>query len=63
MRTINQIIDYIKKEDKETAISRYFIEVLILKHKVFYMKNGNRYLVDLDDVLKELCLNKTERGF
>ncbi len=56
LRSIGEIINFIKKEDVETAVSRYAIETLILKRKVFYFKSGNKYLVDLDDVLSELCI-------
>lgn len=58
MRTINGIIDFIKKEDNDTAINRYIIETLILKKKVFYIKSGSKFIIDLDDVLAELNLNK-----
>ena len=60
MRTINDIIKFIKKEDKDTSINRHIIENLILKHKVYYFKNGNTYHVDMDEVFKELNLIKEE---
>jgi hypothetical protein len=53
LRTLNKIIEFIKEEDKDNSISRHFLETLILKHEVFYIKNGNRYLVDLDEVLEK----------
>ena len=54
MRSISQVIKFIKENDKETAITRYFIENLIYKQKIYYIKSGNKYYVDLDEVLNKL---------
>lgn len=54
MRAINGVLKYIRNENKESAISRYLIENIILRKKVYYIKSGNTYYVDLDEVLKEL---------
>ena len=53
-RSISQVLSTIKKEDKGTAITRYYIEHLIKNNKINYSRSGNKYLVDLDEVLKSL---------
>ena len=60
LRTIGQILKFIKKEDSESQISRYFIEDLMIKHKVYYIKSGNKYLLDLDEVLNIINSNTLE---
>jgi len=62
MRTINEIIKYIKKEDKDSSINRHIIEDLILLKKVYYFKHGNTYHVDLDDCLAELNLIRKDKN-
>ena len=53
-RSISQVLSIIKKEDRGTAVTRYYIESLIKNNKINYSRSGNKYLVDLDDVLKTL---------
>lgn len=61
LRTINEVIKFIKSKDEGSAVSRYVIENLILERKVYYIKSGVKYLVDLDDVIEVLSLRKEER--
>lgn len=56
LRTISEILRYIKKEDKDSAVTRYMIESLILKSEVFYTRSGNRIFLDLNEVLHKLGL-------
>lgn len=56
LRTLNEIIKFIKSMDSGSSISRHFLETLILKHEVYYIKSGNRYLVDIDEVFEKLNL-------
>lgn len=56
LRTISEILRYIKKEDKDSAVTRYMIESLILKNEVFYTRSGNRIFLDLNEVLLKLGL-------
>ena len=57
LRSIGEILKYIRKEDEDSEISRYFIETLMVERKVYYIKSGNKYLVDLDDVLRNVNQN------
>lgn len=61
LRTINEVIKFIKSKDEDSAVSRYVIENLILERKVYYIKSGVKYLVDLDDVIEVLSLRKEEK--
>lgn len=60
MRTINEVVKYIKREDEETSINRHIIENLILMRKVHFIRAGNVYHVDLDDCLNELKIIRKE---
>lgn len=56
LRTIEEVLRFIKKEDKDTAVTRFMIERLITKKSIFYTTTGNRILIDLDEVLEKLGL-------
>ena len=54
LRTMNQVVKYIKREDSGSAINRHIIETLVLSRKVFNQKIGNVTYVDLDECLNVL---------
>ncbi|MBP5446363.1 MAG: hypothetical protein J6Y28_09350 [Acholeplasmatales bacterium] len=56
MRTMNEVVKFIKKEDSGTSINRHIIESLVLSRKVFYVRLGNVIHVDLDDCLEKLMI-------
>ena len=48
IRTIDQAYDEIKRQDPETAISRYLVRAMINDGTVPSIKNGKKKLVDVD---------------
>ena len=50
-RTIQQCYQAIKKLDNDTAITEWFIRQLCNSGKIKYYKNGNKSLVNLDNLL------------
>lgn len=48
MMTIDQVVDNIMREDKNTAITRYFVRQLCLENKIVYIKAGQKYLINYD---------------
>ncbi len=54
LRTVNEAYAEILKEDKNTAITPYRIRVLCKANKVKNIPNGNRILIDLDDLLEKI---------
>ena len=39
MMTIDQVVDNIMREDKNTAITRYFVRQLCLENKIVHIKS------------------------
>lgn len=56
LRSIDEVLKFIKKEDEDSAVTRFMIERLIAKQSIFYTTTGNKILVDLDEVLEKLGL-------
>ena len=54
LRTINEAYAEIKKEDANTAITPYMIRILCKANKVKNVLNGNRTLVDMDDLTEKI---------
>ena len=54
-RTIQQCLVEIKKLDKESAISEFFIRSLCRSQTIEYVSSGNKSLVNLDNLLQYLC--------
>lgn len=48
MMTIDQVINNIKREDKDTAITRYFVRQLCIENKIVHIKAGQKYLINYD---------------
>ena len=51
MRTSNEVIADIKKEDPKTSIKEYTIEQLVAKGIIGHIDVGKKRLVDYDEVL------------
>lgn len=51
IRTIEKAFDEIKRLDPETCITKHFIKNLIINGDIPYRKTGNRFLIDVDDVM------------
>ena len=56
LRSIDEVLNFIKKEDKDSAVTRFMIERLIAKQSIFYTTTGNKILIDLDETLEKLGL-------
>ena len=48
IRTINQTVRELKKEDPETAITPFFVRQLCIEGAGFSQKSGDKYLINLD---------------
>lgn len=48
MMTIDQVVNNIKREDKDTAITRYFVRQLCIENKIVHIKAGQKYLINYD---------------
>ncbi len=57
MRTINEALALIKKQDPETAVTYNFIRKLLDGDKVRHFRSGSRYILNFDDLLNELNIN------
>ena len=51
IRTIQQCLNEIRVLDSQTAVTENFIRNLCKDNKVKHFKSGNKYLVNLDDLL------------
>ena len=51
IRTIEKAYDEIKRIDPETCITKHFIKNLIIEGVIPHRKTGNRYLIDLDNLI------------
>ena len=60
IRTIQQCLMEIKSLDNNTAVTENFIRSLCKNGKVKHFKSGNKYLVNLDNLLN--YLNYTSGG-
>ena len=54
IRTINEVLELIKKDDKETAITYNFIKNLCLNGNVPSYKTGNKLLLNYELLIKFL---------
>ena len=51
IRTINEAVQMIRKEDPESRISAYMIRQLAYKEKICSIKSGNKVMIDFDSLL------------
>lgn len=54
MRTVNEIIELVKAEDSESAITANFVRQLCNKALIPFVRAGNKVLIDYDAFLKYL---------
>ena len=57
MRTINEALALIRKQDPETAVTYNFIRKLLDGDKIRHFRSGLRYILNFDDLLNELNMN------
>lgn len=57
MRTINEALALIRKQDPETAVTYNFIRKLLDGDRVRHFRSGSRYILNFDDLLNELNMN------
>ena len=51
IRTINEAVQMIKKEDPESRISAYMIRQLAYNEKIRSIKSGSKVMIDFDSLL------------
>ena len=51
LRTITTCYEDIKRIDQNTAINKWLLRRLVNEGKISYRKSGNKFLIDLDEVL------------
>ena len=57
MRTINEALALIRKQDPETAVTYNFIRKLLDGDKIRHFRSGSRYILNFDDLLNDLNMN------
>lgn len=51
IRTINEAVQMIRKEDPESSISAYMIRQLAYNEKIRSIKSGSKVMIDFDSLL------------
>ena len=51
IRTIEKAFNEIRQIDPDTCITKHFIKHLIIEGEIPFRKSGNRYLIDVDEVM------------
>ena len=51
IRTINEAVQMIRKEDPESRISAYMIRQLAYNEKIRSIKSGSKVMIDFDSLL------------
>ena len=51
IRTINEAVQMIRKEDPESRISAYMIKQLAYNEKIRSIKSGSKVMIDFDSLL------------
>jgi hypothetical protein len=54
MRTIQECLKVIKDLDPDTAVKESFLRRILEANRVRHFKSGNKYIVDLTDLLRVL---------
>lgn len=54
MRTIKGCCEQLKLDDPDTALKKHAIRQLVLQKKIKFVKAGNKYLINYDDLLNYL---------
>lgn len=52
IRTIEKAFEEIRRTDPDTCITKHFIKNLIINGEIPHRKTGNRYLIDVDEVIR-----------
>jgi excisionase family DNA binding protein len=52
LRTLQDAYESIKLEDPDTAITPYAIRLIVKQNKIPFMRSGNKYLINLETLLK-----------
>lgn len=52
IRTIEKAFEEIRRADPDTCITKHFIKNLIINGEIPHRKTGNRYLIDVDEVIR-----------
>ena len=62
LRRINDALKEIKKFDKDSCLTYYMIQQLMVEGKISMMKYGNAYVVNLDELYHYLTTPDKKRG-
>ncbi len=57
MRTINEALALIKKQDLDTAVTYNFIRGLMKENRIRHFRSGSRYILNFDDLLTALKMD------
>lgn len=52
IRTIEKAFNEIRQSDPNTCITKHFIKNLIINGDIPHRKTGNRFLIDVDEVIR-----------
>lgn len=55
MRGIKEAIEEIRESDPDTALTQTFLRRLVLRHEIPSVKNGRKYLINMDILNEYLC--------
>ncbi len=55
MRTIIQVVEYLKEEDPKSCISEHYLRQLVKQNKVPVFYAGRKALINLDKLLEYLA--------
>lgn len=61
LRTITTCYEDIKRIDQNTAINKWLLRRLVNEGKISYRKSGNKFLIDLDEVLEYFGMEASDR--
>ncbi len=51
IRTIQGVIDYLRKTDADCAITAYCLRQLVKANRIPYRRAGSKYLIAVEDVI------------
>ncbi|SET38691.1 DNA binding domain-containing protein, excisionase family [Natronincola peptidivorans] len=56
MRTIKQTVEYLKNKDPDTAVSTWWLRMMVKSGQIKHHKAGNKFLINLD-ALEDFLMN------
>lgn len=62
LRRINDALKEIKEFDKDSCLTHYMIQQLMIEGKISMLKYGNAYVVNLDELYQFFNTTNKKRG-